>query len=163
MKIPKSLKAIDESSHGTYSTYFNLHNGIGIKLLNCACEEAFAEKEAKLLKQAEPSSITPKCYGYYEFTYYPLRNRKPVKRWGIIMEHIDGEPLREINLKMGKTDWDDADTKWGVPRKIRAKLMQTLRKFKLWHKDIHSGNVIFTPENEYKVIDFTPKYIKCLA
>lgn len=152
MKIPKTFRAEEAHSDGSYSLYFKVGVNIGVKLLvgrNRPQDIATLEDvraEADMIRRAEPSGITPKYYGHRVFTLID-EEEQALSVFGIILEHIQGETLADCN-------------NWKVPEGVEDDLLEKLAKVGIKHTDLHAKNIIRTPTGEYRAIDFTPGHAR---
>lgn len=133
---------------GVFGHYYRIEKNIGIKIIKYYKDEIgnfaysypellkVAKLEAKYLKLAETINLGPKFYGLKKFEIngklYPA----------IIMEHIIGKHyVKRINDSFS------------------VMLIKKLESIGLRHGDIHSKNIIFKSNGNFKVIDFGPNGI----
>ena len=149
-----------EPGWGCYSRYYKINKYVGCKALmvtyhkeptSCASLLKsslwkMAMREFKLLRRAYPSGITPEPYAVI-----PV---KVLNQWcpGILMEHIRGE--------YPKFDVDDDGNPCGKSKKLCEKLYNKILSMGLRHIDLHEFNIIQSGPRTYKVIDFTPDFVK---
>ena len=162
-----NLTGLTQKGKGTYSRYFILPDGRGVKMLRTLPiwwntidgglklgddrllkQMKEATKEYAIYKQAEKSGVTPKVYSAelvcFENHYYAA----------IIMEHIEGEVFENRRFKRRYT--------MSVHAKIEYILKKKLRSVGVEHNDLHIANVITRIEGKRKrsfAIDFTPQYV----
>lgn len=142
------LKKSSKSESGCYGEYRQLSRTKGIKILhsngyydyteviNSDTFEA-ANKEAKLLRKAYVSGITPRCYGVKLI----LRNNKYYV--GILMEHLGTTTLADFDYDYNRCDL--------IINTLKEKLRN---KAGLIHFDLHGNNIMWH-KGMYWAIDFS--------
>ncbi len=130
--IKKNYKKIfnKRTAWGAFGDYYKVSPIVGAKVVS---RKKFAIKEFNLLKRAFKSKITPKPYG--------IINLKK-SNYAIVMEHIKGKHLYDVNLT-------------NKSKKIDRIINQLYVKTGILHKDQYDGNIIVR-KNKLFIIDFTP-------
>lgn len=144
--LPKNTK----TPCGAYGTYFRVSRGRGIKILKGSWRSMqgaynshqfdMARQEAELLKIAEDSGVTPRCYGVR------VVKRGTVYRVGILMQHLGNKTLADL----------------GLPEHQRSdvydRVNDALIHAGINHCDLHTRNIMFC-DGKYYAIDFSPDCI----
>ena len=131
------------SKSGLYGFYVH-KDGVGVKVQSSIQD---AEGEYGYLNMLADTGLTPYPYDLRAV------NLGGEVLYAIFMEHIEGKTLRDTGL------YDDmsADVAEGV---INREANEKLAEFGIRHGDLHWENIIIEDASgEYRVIDFTPKYI----
>jgi RIO-like serine/threonine protein kinase len=158
--LKRCIKLDQQSSYagGAFSTYFKYNSTQGIKVLYSQGHRSIkalrrsnvwrsATKEHSLLKKCKHLyHKIPKTYGVWPIKiagiYYP----------GIVMEHIHGIMLETHGLNK-KLNWD------GVNAIIKS-IDKTLKKYDIYHGDLHSQNIMINAyTNDYYILDFDPQFV----
>jgi tRNA A-37 threonylcarbamoyl transferase component Bud32 len=139
---------------GHYGNYYQLSATRGIKVLDGESGDYFstrkealrsdfyeeAKEEAKLLRKAYKSGLTPKCYGV---RLVKIGSSYAV---GIEMEHIRGTTLENACINYStKTD-------------LERELKDALQENGITHGDLHWANIMYY-RGKVKAIDFSPDHV----
>jgi serine/threonine protein kinase len=101
-----------------------------------------AYNEMKILETLQGLSFVPKLYGSVV-----VNHKEPFNEFLILMEFVEGVTLKKAVLQRGKYDID----------KIKKHLQKAL--LQMWHRgvihaDLHSNNVMVTPDSKIYIMDF---------
>jgi len=145
---------------GLYSMYFKLTDSIGVKVLkqktlSAAYCEAMAEY--KLLKQAEPSGVSPKPIGVFKVIVKV--SGENVERFGIVMSHCGNTTLTDYCYDKGISSMDVRFKGFNLSRYCQEKMDAVGIDI----GDRHGGNITLDVDNDGEIkavycIDFSPDY-----
>jgi tRNA A-37 threonylcarbamoyl transferase component Bud32 len=135
---------------GAYGEYKDINGMIGVKILYPIFEPyktlaelmdsdewKVAKIEGELLRQAYNSGISP-----YFFRVTPIAVRD-TWRAGIVMEHIEGTLYADYT---GSITWDE----------VLEFVDNRLKIVGIYIEDLNAHNVIITPDEQIRVVDFSP-------
>ncbi len=141
----------DIIGRGLYATVFKISHNIAVKISDLSkygnndkyCEDDLyfcIKKELQLSKKAGDLGIGPKIYNHYickvsKNEFYLI----------IYMEHINGPTLKKWLENFNDTDLFLLQKKQ-IFKKIKQKL-DLMHKNHIYHKDLHSGNILVTEKN----------------
>ena len=157
-KLSQLWRGPGESGEGFYSLYFNVGNGIGIKLLRDRYNTKYemqhsihwarAKEETRLLHHAFKSGLTPKSYGTMALQVYGDWHA------AIVMQHLKGE-----NFALWEHPSYGALEKESMCEALRITL---LRRTGIDHGDLEDRNVIVWDKPKdlrFWILDFSPKHV----
>lgn len=164
MEVIKLTSKHNLIGKGTQGKFFQIDTELGVKILgkgfktakqaDCSKESSIASLEIEQGLLGENCSLFSQVYEYkivlYKGKYYP----------GILMEYFQGEHPAEENLYNIFVSKEGNIIK-GKPSKKDTDLISYIANQNefcgLDLDDLHSENIIITPEGQVKIIDVSPR------